>query len=85
LISVRGYTKIENEVLFTSGGDIIKNLFNKNEIKIHLVNDQYYVDLNDVDNKPMANMLCSKITMRIRLLVIELKNCMKGWVMYIQE
>ena len=60
LISVRDYTRNGNEVIFTSGGGIIKNPFSKNEIKIHLVNDQYYVDLNDVDNIPMANMLCSK-------------------------
>ncbi len=60
LISVRDYTKQGNEVIFTSGGGIIKNPFNKNEIKIHLVNDQYYVDLNDVDNIPMGNMLCSQ-------------------------
>jgi len=59
LISVRDYTRNGNEVIFTSGGGIIKNPFNKNEIKIHLVNDQYYVDLNDVENIPMANMLCS--------------------------
>jgi hypothetical protein len=60
LISVRDYTKNGNDVIFTSGGGIIKNPFNNNEIKIHLVNDQYYVDLNDVDCIPMANMLCSK-------------------------
>jgi hypothetical protein len=62
LISVRDYTRNGNGVIFASGGGggIIKNPFNKNEINIHLVNDQYYVDLNDVENIPMANMLCSK-------------------------
>ena len=40
LISVRDYTKKGNEVIFTLGGGIIKNPFNKNEIKIHLVAHQ---------------------------------------------
>ena len=42
LISVRDYTRKGNEVILTSGGGIINNPFNENEIKIHLVNDQYY-------------------------------------------
>lgn len=54
LISVRDYTREGNRVLFDSGGGKITNSWSDQEMIIHLVDDQHYVKLDDVEHFPMC-------------------------------
>lgn len=60
LISVRDITKQGKEVLFTSGGGVIRSNSGLEEVKIHLVDDQFYVDLNDLETIPGSRKFFSK-------------------------
>jgi hypothetical protein len=62
LISVRDLTKQGWNVLFTSGGGTIYNNSEPKQFKVRLVNDQYYLDLNDIENIPAANILKSAVS-----------------------
>ena len=64
LISVRDFTKHGDEVVFTSGGGSI-NRDGHELMKIHMISDQYYIDLNKLENIPMAKkLIASNITMK---------------------
>ena len=60
LVSVRDFTKHGSEVLFTSEGGMIHSNDGHDDIKVRLVNDEYYIDLNDIDHIPTARKLMSK-------------------------
>ena len=60
LVSVRDFTKHGSEVLFTSEGGMIYSNDGHDDIKVRLVNDEYYIDLNDIDHIPTARKLMSK-------------------------
>ena len=63
LISVRDFTKHGDEVVFTSGGGSI-NRDGHELMKIHMISDQYYIDLNKLENIPMAKkLIANNITM----------------------
>jgi len=59
LISVRDFTKQGDDVLFTSGGGSISR-DGRELMKIHLVSDQYYIDLNKLEFIPTARKLIAK-------------------------
>ena len=60
LISVRDITKQGKKVLFTSGGGVIRSNSGLEEVKIHLIDDQFYVDLNDLETIPGSRKFFSK-------------------------
>jgi hypothetical protein len=60
LVSVRDMARQGKEVLFTSGGGVIRDNSGRQEVKIHLVDDQYYVDLNDLETIPGSRKFFSK-------------------------
>ena len=49
-----------SEVLFTSERKMIHSNDGHDDIKVRLVNDEYYIDLNDIDHIPTARKLMSK-------------------------